>query len=110
MHSLAAHLLCLVLALPAAAPAQTHDATGDLNAMPRGRSGAATGDPQADAQAAYREAQARCRKVTPKERSDCVAQAMRDQDRVPRTRRPSVEVRPASTPAAGASSASSPKP
>ena len=78
MRPIAARLLCLVLTLPAAALAQTRDATGDLNAMPQGRTGKATGDPQADAQAAYREAQAQCRKASPKERGDCVAQALRE--------------------------------
>ena len=89
-------LLCLLLAAPAAGFAQSSASPYDPLAAPQGRPGQVRGDPQLDAQAAYREARARCRALAKSERSACVAQAVRERDRASQRRRPSVEVRPAS--------------
>jgi len=99
-------LLGLCLLAPGLAPAQPGTSANDPNAAPQGRVNQPVGDTQANARAAYREAQARCRKVTPaRQRQECVAEALRQAQGQPRTRTPSVEVRPASA-AAPASAAS----
>ncbi len=105
MRALPASLLCLLL--PVLALAQPGTSVTDPNAAPQGRVNQPTGDTQANAQAVYREARARCRTVTPpREREACVAQAVRELSGEPRTRRPTVTVRPASAASAPASAAS----
>lgn len=87
----------IVLLLPLLAAAQTGTSITDPNAAPQGQVNQATGDTQANAQAAYRDAQSKCRKVKPaQKRQDCVRQAMREAQGLPRERVPGVEVRPAS--------------
>ncbi|MEW6707052.1 MAG: hypothetical protein AB1430_19570 [Pseudomonadota bacterium] len=94
-------LTACVLCLPLLAVAQPGTTITDPGAAPQGRVNQPTGDTQANAQAAYREAQARCRTVTPpRQRQECVAEAMREAAGQPRTRRPSVETRAASAPPA----------
>lgn len=103
MRAIAAVFVSLSFAAPAIALAQAGTAP-DLNSTPPSIAKQPGGDTQANAEAAFRDASARCRKVTPaKQRRDCVAQAMREAEGAPRARTPSVEVRPAA-PAASAAS------
>lgn len=102
MRTMTAAALALSLTAPAIAHAQAGTAP-DLNTLPLSVAKQPGGDTQANAEAAFRDAQARCRKVKPaQQRRDCVAQAMREAEGV-RTRTPSVEVRPASSAASAAS-------
>ena len=104
MRVLTAFAWAFALVVPALAFAQPGTSITDPNAAPQGRIEQPTGDTQANAEAAYRTAQARCRGVTPvRQHEDCVIQALREIDRRPRARRPSVEVRTASAPASPAS-------
>ena len=96
-------LMGLCFLTPGLALAQPGTSITDPQAAPQGRVDQPAADTQANARAAFREAQARCRKVTPaRQRQDCVAEAMRKAQGLPRTRTPSVEVRPGSAPAASA--------
>jgi hypothetical protein len=95
---------CVSMLLPALAEAQVGTSITDPNAAPQGRIEQPVGDTQTNAESAYRTAQARCRGVSPaRQHQSCVADAMRELDRQPRARQPSVEVRP--LPAASAASA-----
>lgn len=107
MRVLTISVLSLSLLAPLLAGAQG-SITPDPNAMPQGRTGQTrAADPQLNAEAAYREAQARCRGVTPaRQKQDCVRQAMAQYDHAPRRRTPSVTVRPASAASAASGAAS----
>jgi hypothetical protein len=99
-------LLSSLLLWPALAGAQG-TLTTDPNAAPQGRMGQTVGDTQVNAEAGYREAQAQCRNVTPaRQQQDCIRQALQDYGTGTRTRRPTVQVRPASGAEAAAPAAS----
>lgn len=69
----------------------------DINALPAGPKSAATGDSQRDAEAAYEQARAECRRVARDERRECIVRVQRDYDktlRQPVPPRPSRRDRP----------------
>jgi hypothetical protein len=101
MRAFTAPASCLALLLaPLAAPAQG-TLTTDPNAAPQGRVSQPVADTQANAEKAFREAQARCRGIEPAAKhQECVKQALDELGSQTRTRRPGVVVRPASAPAA----------
>jgi len=76
--------LAVVAALAAAAAGVFSASTtpgGDINALPSGPKSTATRDSRQDAEAAYQQARAECRRVPRDERRDCIAQAQRDFDK-----------------------------
>lgn len=106
MRAPLASVLCLALLVPPLAQAQG-TLTTDPNAAPQGRVGQPVADTQANAEKAFREAQASCRGVEPPTRhEECVRQALQEAGGQTRTRRPGVVVRPASTPPAASAAAS----
>jgi hypothetical protein len=64
---------------------------GDINALPTGPKSAPAGDSQRDAEAAFGQARAECRRVNRDERRACIVRAQRDYDK---TRRQPVPPRP----------------
>ena len=106
MRAHTASVFCLALLAALSAQAQG-TLTTDPNAAPQGRVGQPVADTQANAEKAFREAQARCRGITPAPQHDeCVRQALDELGGQPRARRPGVVVRPVEAASAAASAAS----
>lgn len=79
----AASFACVAAFAAAAAGVFSASTTpgGDINALPSGPKSTAARNTQQDAEAAYQQARAECRRVTRDERRECIVQAQRDFDK-----------------------------